>query len=77
MYCNCSFCDKQRIYEKLSSLSKHSPFTYFPTIQAQIFVERSSFLRLEAIFLRLEISRGTTIVAVICQTVEDLNLEAK
>ena len=41
------------------------------------FVERSSFLRLKAVFLRLEFSRGNTIAAEIGQTVVDLKLEVK
>ena len=49
---------------------------YFPSFKIHV-VERISSLRLEAIFLRLEILRGTTIAAEIRQAVVDLKLEIK
>ena len=29
-------CDSQRTYERLTSLSKHSPLFYFPTLQVEL-----------------------------------------
>ena len=72
------FCDLQRIYEKLSSLSKHIPLLLIPRTQmdllcrAKLFVSDSS-----SFFLCLELSRGTTIAAYIGQGVVDLKLEVK
>ena len=50
-------------------VSSHSKLSYF--------VELSSFLRLKAAFLHLELARGTTIAAKIGQAVVDLKLEVK
>ena len=54
-------------------------FSYFPTFQTpRYFVERSSvFTTQRRFFLRLELSRGTTIAAEIGQAVVDLKLEVK
>ena len=63
------------------SLSKHSPFFLFPHIpdsRLSYYVELSSFFATQGrFFLRLELSRGTTIAAEIGQTVVDLKLEVK
>ena len=45
-------------------------FSYFPTLQTVILLS-------EALFLRLDLSRGTTIAAVIGHAVVDLKLEVK
>ena len=45
-------------------------FSYFPTFQTELCRKQSSFLR-------LELSRGTTIAAEISQAVIDLKLEVK
>ena len=63
---NWGFCDSQKIYEKLSSLSEHSLFLLFPHIPDWVFF-----------VLRLELSLGTTIAAVIGQAVVDLKLAVK
>ena len=69
--------DSQRIYERLFSLSKHSPFILFSHITESNFVERSFLSRLKVIFKCLEFSRGTTIAAKIGLSVADLKLEVK
>ena len=71
------FCDSQRIYEKLSSLFKHSPFLLVPHTPEKKNWWAKLFWRLKPVFLRLEISRGTTIAAKIDQAVVDLKLEVK
>ena len=58
-------------------MSKHCSIVLFSTFKLNYFVERSSLLRLEAVFLRLEVSRGITIAAENSQPRLYLKLELK
>ena len=70
-----------RITEELSvglkSPGEDSPFVLSPHIQDCYFVKRSSFFATQGRFLRLELSRGTTIAAETGQAVVGLKLEVK
>ena len=66
---NCSSCESQRSYFPVYIISPHSRLYYF--------VERSSYLRLKTVFVRLELSCGSTIAAKFGQVVVDLKLEVK
>ena len=62
----------------LNSPVEDSPFVLSPHIpDSVILLSEAGFLRLEAIFLRLELLRGTTIAAKFGQVVVDLKLEVK
>ena len=52
------FCSSKRITEKLTGLSKHSPF--LPTLHTIIFFSESLFFNSRQFFLRVKLSRGTT-----------------
>ena len=70
------FCYSQRIYdERLSSLSKHNPFLLFPHTPDSVILLSEALFCDSRPFLRLKLSRGTTISAVISQAVVDLKLE--
>ena len=69
---NCRSCDSQRIYQRLCSLSKHTEVLLFPHTPDWVnLLSQALFLRLKVVFLRLELSRGTTIAAEIGQAVVD------
>ena len=60
------------VYEKIPSLSEHSPFLLFLHISDWvIFLSDALFLRFKVVLLRLELSPDTTIAAEIGQAVVD------
>ena len=67
----------EELSEGLNILVEESQFVLSPTFQTVILLSEGLFLRVRAVFLRPELSRGTTIAAEIVQAVVDLKLKVK